>query len=267
MDRVGTCPRLRGGHRHPLGGRRVRDDEIGGVGSPADVREHDPGSPRCRWPGRPSLRSRWRRSSWPAEGTPLDALRLEHLDLPSMPETVDNLILDLLEWIGPGQRPYAETLGGLAKRRARVSPGSGRRHRQGLHRAPPRAWPWRARLRVGIRGGAFENAPEGVASRWMESRMSAGLTPDNRASSRKPQTESVSDCLTSLRCRSRRRRPSRPWSRCRGSPSWEIAHRTSIVKSSLYSAGRDVRPPSAEGGRRPGLAMPFHHNVVPTCRR
>jgi hypothetical protein len=26
------------------------------------------------------------------------------------PETVDNLILDLLEWIGPGQRPYAETL-------------------------------------------------------------------------------------------------------------------------------------------------------------
>jgi D-3-phosphoglycerate dehydrogenase len=27
-----------------------------------------------------------------------------------MSETVDNLILDLLEWIGPGQRPYAETL-------------------------------------------------------------------------------------------------------------------------------------------------------------
>jgi D-3-phosphoglycerate dehydrogenase len=25
-------------------------------------------------------------------------------------ETVDNLILDLLEWIGPGQRPYAETM-------------------------------------------------------------------------------------------------------------------------------------------------------------
>jgi D-3-phosphoglycerate dehydrogenase / 2-oxoglutarate reductase len=25
-------------------------------------------------------------------------------------QTVDNLILDLLEWIGPGQRPYAETL-------------------------------------------------------------------------------------------------------------------------------------------------------------
>ena len=27
-----------------------------------------------------------------------------------MSETVDNLILDLLEWIGPGQRPYTETL-------------------------------------------------------------------------------------------------------------------------------------------------------------
>ena len=27
-----------------------------------------------------------------------------------MPEPVDDLILDLLEWIGPGQRPYAETL-------------------------------------------------------------------------------------------------------------------------------------------------------------
>ena len=27
-----------------------------------------------------------------------------------MSETVDNLILDLLEWIGPGERPYAETL-------------------------------------------------------------------------------------------------------------------------------------------------------------
>ena len=27
-----------------------------------------------------------------------------------MSETVDDLILDLLEWIGPGQRPYAETL-------------------------------------------------------------------------------------------------------------------------------------------------------------
>jgi hypothetical protein len=25
-------------------------------------------------------------------------------------ETVDTLILDLLEWIGPGQRPYAETM-------------------------------------------------------------------------------------------------------------------------------------------------------------
>lgn len=27
-----------------------------------------------------------------------------------MSQTVDNLILDLLEWIGPGRRPYAETL-------------------------------------------------------------------------------------------------------------------------------------------------------------
>jgi hypothetical protein len=27
-----------------------------------------------------------------------------------MSQTVDNLILDLLEWIGPGQRPYAETI-------------------------------------------------------------------------------------------------------------------------------------------------------------
>jgi hypothetical protein len=27
-----------------------------------------------------------------------------------MNETVDNLILDLLEWIGPGQRPYRETM-------------------------------------------------------------------------------------------------------------------------------------------------------------
>jgi len=25
-------------------------------------------------------------------------------------QTVDDLILDLLEWIGPGQRPYAETM-------------------------------------------------------------------------------------------------------------------------------------------------------------
>ena len=28
----------------------------------------------------------------------------------SMSETVDNLILDLLEWIGPGERPYRETM-------------------------------------------------------------------------------------------------------------------------------------------------------------
>jgi hypothetical protein len=27
-----------------------------------------------------------------------------------MSETVHNLILDLLEWIGPGERPYAETI-------------------------------------------------------------------------------------------------------------------------------------------------------------
>ena len=27
-----------------------------------------------------------------------------------MPQTVDDLILDLLEWIGPGERPYAETM-------------------------------------------------------------------------------------------------------------------------------------------------------------
>jgi hypothetical protein len=27
-----------------------------------------------------------------------------------MSETVDNLILDLLEWIGPAERPYAETM-------------------------------------------------------------------------------------------------------------------------------------------------------------
>ncbi|HEY3163189.1 MAG TPA: hypothetical protein VGJ71_02455 [Candidatus Limnocylindrales bacterium] len=27
-----------------------------------------------------------------------------------MSQTVDSLILDLLEWIGPGQRPYAETM-------------------------------------------------------------------------------------------------------------------------------------------------------------
>jgi hypothetical protein len=27
-----------------------------------------------------------------------------------MSQTVDNLILDLLEWIGPGQRPYRETM-------------------------------------------------------------------------------------------------------------------------------------------------------------
>ena len=27
-----------------------------------------------------------------------------------MPDTVDNLILDLLEWIGPEPRPYAEVL-------------------------------------------------------------------------------------------------------------------------------------------------------------
>ncbi len=27
-----------------------------------------------------------------------------------MSETVDNLILDLLEWIGPGERPYTETM-------------------------------------------------------------------------------------------------------------------------------------------------------------
>ena len=27
-----------------------------------------------------------------------------------MSETVDNLILDLLEWIGPTQRPYRETM-------------------------------------------------------------------------------------------------------------------------------------------------------------
>jgi D-3-phosphoglycerate dehydrogenase len=27
-----------------------------------------------------------------------------------MSDPVDNLILDLLEWIGPGRRPYAETL-------------------------------------------------------------------------------------------------------------------------------------------------------------
>lgn len=27
-----------------------------------------------------------------------------------MPDTVDTLILDLLEWMGPGPRPYAEVL-------------------------------------------------------------------------------------------------------------------------------------------------------------
>ena len=27
-----------------------------------------------------------------------------------MSETVDSLILDLLEWIGPGRRPYTETM-------------------------------------------------------------------------------------------------------------------------------------------------------------
>ncbi len=27
-----------------------------------------------------------------------------------MTDTVDNLILDLLEWLGPGPRPYAEVL-------------------------------------------------------------------------------------------------------------------------------------------------------------
>ena len=27
-----------------------------------------------------------------------------------MSQTVDDLILDLLEWIGPGRRPYAETI-------------------------------------------------------------------------------------------------------------------------------------------------------------
>ena len=27
-----------------------------------------------------------------------------------MSQTVDNLILDLLEWIGPNQRPYTETI-------------------------------------------------------------------------------------------------------------------------------------------------------------
>jgi hypothetical protein len=27
-----------------------------------------------------------------------------------VPETVENLILDLLEWIGPGERPYLETM-------------------------------------------------------------------------------------------------------------------------------------------------------------
>ena len=27
-----------------------------------------------------------------------------------MSETVDNLILDLLEWIGPTERPYADTM-------------------------------------------------------------------------------------------------------------------------------------------------------------
>jgi hypothetical protein len=27
-----------------------------------------------------------------------------------MADTVDNLIIDLLEWIGPGPRPYAEVL-------------------------------------------------------------------------------------------------------------------------------------------------------------
>ena len=29
---------------------------------------------------------------------------------PRVTESVDDLILDLLEWIGPGERPYAETL-------------------------------------------------------------------------------------------------------------------------------------------------------------
>ena len=27
-----------------------------------------------------------------------------------MTDTIDDLILDLLDWIGPGRRPYAETL-------------------------------------------------------------------------------------------------------------------------------------------------------------
>ena len=31
-------------------------------------------------------------------------------DTVAVTETVENLILDLLEWIGPGARPYAETM-------------------------------------------------------------------------------------------------------------------------------------------------------------
>jgi hypothetical protein len=30
--------------------------------------------------------------------------------LQAVSETVDSLILDLLEWIGPGERPYTETM-------------------------------------------------------------------------------------------------------------------------------------------------------------
>jgi hypothetical protein len=29
---------------------------------------------------------------------------------PGVSETVDSLILDLLEWVGPGRRPYRETM-------------------------------------------------------------------------------------------------------------------------------------------------------------
>ena len=45
-----------------------------------------------------------------AAGIPDGLLRDTEIPWSPMPDTVESLILDLLEWIGPGSRPYAEVL-------------------------------------------------------------------------------------------------------------------------------------------------------------
>ena len=52
-----------------------------------------------------------------------------------MPDAVDSLILDLLEWVGPDPRPYAEVMEAWRTSCPRLA-GVGGGQQPGFHRAP-----------------------------------------------------------------------------------------------------------------------------------